>query len=235
MPFRARTIADGEDQFLTSGFYIDNIPTPTIMIPFVYKIDSNGDIVHSQVGTYNGFVQGLNTRVLEDFGGNGYFLFDQLGGGKSMIMHLDSNLNLNPTKSLEMPNNTYNTNDVVKIGSDKIFYVSKGMDVGQFYAVCCLDTANTLHYYKEIGHPQHRNYFLDGLSLHDNSLFIASSYFSDPTNLYYPQDTNRIKLIKMDTSLNIQWEKELGWDAYFIEVTVHATNDGGVPGLSLCL
>lgn len=224
MPLFVRSIVDSEGQFIANGFYADS--NFAKIFPFVYKFNSTGDITHSQIGKYNGFVQGLNRVILEDFGNNGYYLFDQLGGGKSMILHLDSNLNLNSSKSLEMPNNTQDVHDVVKIGSDKIFYVSKGMKTGQFYAVC-LDTANTLHCYKEIGHPHLRNYFLDGLSLHNNSLFIASSPVFDITNLYFPQDTNRIKLIKMDTSLNIHWEKEIGWDAYFIRVAVHATKDGG--------
>ena len=216
-----RTIIDNDGHYLQSGYYFFGYP-----IPFLNKINNNGEIVNSRFGTYNGFFQGMNRRILEDFAGDGYFLFDQLDAGNSMIMHLDSNLNLDSSKSLEMPNITQDTHDAVKIGSDKIFYVSKGVDVGQFYAVC-IDTANTLHYYKEIGHPQHRNYFLDGLSLHNNSLFIASNSLPDLSNLYFPKDTNRIKLIKMDTSLNIQWEKELGWDAYFTMSTVHATNDGG--------
>lgn len=223
MPLFERTIVNSEGQFIANGWYVDSNFTVT---PFVYKFNSSGDITRSQIGEYNGFVQGLNRVILEDFGDNGYYLFDQLGGGKSMILHLDSNLNLNPSKSLEMPNNTQDVHDVVKIGSDKIFYVSKGMKVGQFYAVC-IDTANTLHYYKEIGHPHLRNYFLDGLSLHNNSLFIASSPVFDIFNLNFPQDTNRIKIIKMDTLLNIHWEKEIGWDAYFIRVAVHATKDGG--------
>lgn len=77
------------------------------------------------------------------------------------------------------------------------------------------------------GNPQVHNRIVNGLSIAGNNLFIASSYFHDIYNPLYPDDTNSIKVIKMDTSFNTLWDVNIGWEAHFIDPAVQATRDGG--------
>lgn len=195
---------------------------------FVLKTHKDYSLDTAKVGMYNDFIGGTNYSIMQDFNNKGYYLSFQTktGGGGYRILHLNKNLGL-ISDTLKMVNETYGINHAEKLGQDKILYTSDGKEEKQYYVVC-IDTLNAVHFYREYGNNNiHDLPLKEALSIKNNSIFVTSFSIPNIYVQYFPSDTNRIFVQKMDTSFNVQWERKLGWGAYHIQYGIEATNDGG--------
>lgn len=69
--------------------------------------------------------------------------------------------------------------------------------------------------------------FSQCLSKFENTIFLGATSNYDHLEPYYSQFDSWFHLIKLDTTLNVLWEKWYGGDAYYFLNSVLATTDGG--------
>lgn len=214
-----------------NGSYVHcgNVVTPNYTVSsFVLKTHKDYSLDTAKFGLYENFIGGGNYTIMQDFNNKGYYLSSQhkTGGMGYRILHLNKNLGL-ISDTLKMVNDTWRIFHAEKLGNDKIIYTSDGKEAKQYYVVC-IDTLNAVHFYREYGNNNiHDLPLKEALSVKNNSIFVTSVSIPNIYDQYFPSDTNRIFVQKMDTSFNVQWERELGWGAHHIQYGIEATNDGG--------
>ena len=222
------TIVDNRGNYVSSGFLFDPYQNFS-PVSFVYQISKNGDMKRHKLGPYTGYNSNLSDQIIiEHFDKQGYYLFDQVNDDGSHIVYLDSNLNIVPSRSIEKYDMQYHTNKsyrATKISSHELLYIDAIYNKN--YNIIVVDTANQFNYVKEFGESNYYDRPLNGLSKYDNNLFISGTYFPSLTIADFSNDTNGIRIIKMDTAFNVHWEREIDRNAWFLYSAVYATKDGG--------
>ncbi len=83
----------------------------------------------------------------------------------------------------------------------------------------------------EFGNGDSTNYpaLYDAMSILNNNLYYTGSIYSPMSlPLFGATTPSNLLLIKMDTNLNIIWQKLIGGDAYYTAMNVIATSDNGI-------
>jgi len=71
--------------------------------------------------------------------------------------------------------------------------------------------------------------FYDALCMQNGYLYFAGSvYYNSAIPPYGDNHPSNLYIAKVDTSLNIIWEKLIGGDAYYTAMNVIGTSDGGI-------
>ncbi|MCF8328557.1 MAG: T9SS type A sorting domain-containing protein, partial [Bacteroidales bacterium] len=205
---------------------------------FIFKTDKSGNILHQQMGNYPNFTGWLNYNLLENFEGNGYLLFSQYQVGKFVPLALNINPDLSVKSSghIKLPDSLQFGNlttsmwdyyDVTKFNDKIVFIARAGLDPEDFYLTKIDTNGNILEMVLDEG--EHEYYLHGGINTLDykNDHIYVSYQDSGRSGVDFPSYTNKIIVRKADTSLNILWEKRLGWDAYYWHSDIYAIDDGG--------
>jgi hypothetical protein len=218
----ARFDSQGNALFHGMGY-----PTTTNSLqPCIVKIDPHGNILHESIGPFTGFDYGFNVALMEDFHSRGYYLADQQLSGGQYILLLDTSLNL-LLDTIRLPSELYMVSQLQKFDTDQILIKSRGKNYGMYY-LTYIDTLGNLEFQKELGKTGKYNMFnTKTMDVTPSAMFVASSYLDDILDVYFPDSTNSISVIKLDTAFNTVWSIEIGWDAHFLVKAILATPDGG--------
>jgi hypothetical protein len=94
-----------------------------------------------------------------------------------------------------------------------------------------MDTTGQVYFHQEYGDPNMID-ISDEVAISNDAIFIQGHVVNEPSNPLFPAGDNKIFIEKRDTSFNLLWNKEIGWDAYFFVRGVKGTDDGGCIILS---
>jgi len=201
---------------------------------FINKIDKNGDLINSSFITPDSNRMFINIMIDSD----AYYLFSFRMGGifPRLLYKYDTLLNLTDTYIIP-PNVTqyyspikFNTNEYFTSGttmSNEVLTPSY-----QKFAIIKSTIEGVLLDSLEFGVLNYTNYpaFYDALCMQNGNLFFAGSVYNNKWTIppYGEDEPSNLYIAKIDTSLNIIWEKLIGGDAYYSAMNVIATSDGGI-------
>ncbi len=221
----ARVKRDSEGNILCFGLVSDSINHHNA---FIYKLSENGDSLRFKVFTSHHAFGVFD--VLEKPGNQGYIYvvngFGQGGG----LLDLDTLFEIQ--NQHPVPSGIFNFTDLRWINPNTFFLTGEkeNMSTGKKnIGVQVLDTNYAVIHVKFLGESDTTHYFpgirknLDFVDLHTTYVGGTSNFEPWPFAIvdcwYY--------LTRLDTTLNIQWEKFYGGDANYTLYGITATRDEG--------
>jgi len=200
---------------------------------FSYKINFSYDTLMSKVYPEEG--TNLAFDIIPTLNGDNFKVFtrgyNQQTNAMGQIIRLDKLLNM--VEYTAIPENVFSFNDAMYI--DESHYLLSGKaDIfdngrsGSKLALMLMDTADVLHDIRFLGAPDTINY----------PGFYSNLDFSNPDNIFYAGIKNLafgyfipasswIFLNKLNSKLEVEWQKFYGGDANYNVWNLIATQDGG--------
>jgi len=222
---------DINENIITAGYYY------TIngrFGSFINKINKNGDLINSSLIPPDSNRFFLNIMIDPD----SYYVFSHIFSGMKprLIFKYDTLLNLLDTYVI--PPNALNYYSPIKYGNNEYFTsgftYSNEILVPSYKKFAIIKSTIEGVLLDSLGFGVHNltNYpaFYDALCMQNGNLFFAGSVYNNKWTIppYGEDEPSNLYIAKIDTSLNIIWEKLIGGDAYYSAMNVIATSDGGI-------
>lgn len=216
---------DLNGNIITAGYYISNKVTNARFGSFINKINKNGDLIYSSFVPPDSNRMFVNIMIDND----ACYIFSYSFSGiyPRLIYKYDTLMNLVETYSI--PNYIYNYYSPVKFKNNE--YFTSGFTFTDEFAIIKSTFEGLLLDSLEFGVHNKINYpaFYGALSMQNVYLFFAGSVYNGITLPPYGEnEPSNLFIAKIDTNLNIIWEKLIGGDAYYSAMNVIATTDGGI-------
>ncbi len=198
---------------------------------FINKLNKNGNLLNSSIVTADSNKRFTNIMIDSSF----YYAFGYTWSNilPRLIYKYDSSLNLIDTYVI--PNKAQQYYSPIKISSHKYFtsgYIhSSTYPSTKKFAIIKSTIDGILIDSLEFGKADSTNIpaFYDALCIQNGYLYFAGSIYKSNTIPPYGENIpSYLYISKIDTSLNIIWEKLIGGDAYYTAMNVIATLDGGI-------
>ena len=221
----ARIKRDSDGNILCFGSVSDS---PNLFHAFIYKLSGNGDSLRFKVFTINHAFGQFD--LLEKPGNQGYIYvvngFGQGGG----LLDLDTLFEIQ--NQHPVPSGIYNFTDLRWTSPKTFFLTGEKYNVSTGYnniGVQILDTEYTVAHVQFLGRNDTTDYF-PGLRKNLDFVDLNTIYIGGTSN-FVPWPFAEIDcwyyLTRVDTTLNIQWEKFYGGDANYTLYGILATRDEG--------
>jgi len=195
---------------------------------FIYKLSHNGDSLASSIVPVD--TTRLFTNLMID--SNSYFAFSYIFSANTprLVYKYDSNITL--VDKYNIPNKAQQFYSPIDNGDGTYFTSGYSHPTYRHFSIIKSTINGSLLNFKLFGIVDSTNYpaFYDALCLQNNYLYFAGSvyYNQNPIPPYGENHPSNLYLAKLDTGLNIIWEKLIGGDAYYTAMNVIGTSDGGV-------
>jgi hypothetical protein len=221
---------DSKGNIITAGYY------STLnghFGSFINKINKEGNLINSSYIPFDSNRIFLNLMI----DSNAYYVFSYIFSGikPRLIYKYDTLLNLIDTYII--PANAMNFYSPIKFGNNE--YFTSGytypdpivIHLYQKFAIIKSTIEGVLLDSLQFGVVDSTNYpaFYDALCMQNGYLYFAGSVHSNKTIPPYGENhPSNLYIAKVDTGLNIVWEKLIGGDAYYTAMNVIGTSDGGI-------
>ncbi len=223
--FNARIKRDYEGNILCFGLVTDSVDHPNA---FVYKLSENGDSLRFKVFTsHHAFGQ---FDLLEKSGNQGYIYVICGFGAGGDILDLDTLFEIQ--NQHPVPNDILNFTDLGWISPNTFFQTGEKVNLStgkRKIGVQVLDTNYAVIHVKFLGENDTTNYW-PGLRRNLDFIDLNTTYIGGTSN-FAPWPFATVNcwyyLTRVDTTLNIQWEKFYGGDANYTLYGILATRDEG--------
>ena len=220
---------DYSGNIITIGYYINS---NNHFGSFINKISKNGDFLYSSTVPVDSNRWFINLMMDSDY----YYVFGYRWSNNvpRLLYKYDTTLNLIDNYLISskaqqyyspiiISNNSYFTSGYISSStypSTRKFSIIKSTIEG-----ILLDSI-------EYGIGDSTNFpaFYDALCMQNGYLYFAGSVYNSDNTLppYGENHPSNLYIAKVDTNLNIVWEKLIGGDAYYSALNVIGTSDGGI-------
>lgn len=220
---------DYQGNIVTAGYYINS---SNHFGSFISKFSKDGDFFHSSIVPVDSNRWFTNLMVDSSF----YYAFGYIWSTNlpRLLYKFDTLLSLVdvyniPPEAQKYYSPIYNHNKESYFTSG--FVNSSTIPVTRKYAIVESTIDGMLINNIEFGFKDSTNIpaFYDALCYQNGHLYYAGSVYGKNTLPPYGDNSpSNIYIAKLDTGLNIAWEKVVGGDAYYTAMNIIATSDGGV-------
>ena len=220
---------DYSGNIITTGYYFNST---NHFGSFINKISKNGDSLHFSTIPADSNRLFINQMMDSNY----YYVFGFRWSNNipRLLYKYDTALNIVDTYLISSKAQQYYS--PIKISNNRYFtsgYITSGTypNITRKFAIIKSTIEGVLIDSLEFGVVDSTNFpaFYDALCMQNGYLYFAGSVYG--YNTLPPYGENRpsnLYIAKLDTSLNIQWEKLIGGDAYYTAMSVIGTSDGGV-------
>ena len=222
---------DSKGNIITSGYY--NTLNGHFG-SFINKINKNGTLLNSSFISLDSNRIFLNLMI----DSNAYYVFSYIFSGVKprLLYKYDTLLNLIGT--FIIPPNAMNFYSPIKFTNNE--YFTSGFTYPnpvvippyKKFAIIKSTIEGVLLDSLQFGVVDSTNYpaFYDALCMQNGYLYFAGSVYNSDNTLppYGENHPSNLYIAKVDTNLNIVWEKLIGGDAYYSALNVIGTSDGGI-------
>lgn len=228
------SIIDSDTNIVITGYIssYDEKNNPIINNdPFFYKLSIEGDSINTSFFDYNSPFK-FSFDIIENTNNSKYYAFTShltnISLGQKVI--LDKDFNIIQIDSI--PFGVYDFYSPIYISDSTILVCGKGGPT--------LSSNNNLNileineqteiveycYFGKIDTVDYPAYFSSTNNL-DNEIFIGGTSNLDLSNPFFSSQQSWYYLVKLNSALNVEWQKWYGGDSYYHLYSILATNDGG--------
>ncbi len=223
---------DSNGNIITAGYYYNSLNGH--FGSFINKINKNGTLLNSS------FISLDSNRIFLNLmlDSSAYYVFSYIFSGVKprLLYKYDTLLNLIGT--FIIPPNAMNFYSPIKFTDNE--YFTSGFTYPnpvvippyKKFAIIKSTIEGMLLDSLQFGVVDSTNYpaFYDALCMQNGYLYFAGSVYNSDNTLppYGENHPSNLYIAKVDTNLNIVWEKLIGGDAYYSALNVISTSDGGI-------
>jgi hypothetical protein len=228
------SIIDSDNNLAITGYtsFFDTLSNVYNSDLYFYKTNTDGDSINSNFfNTSNIFDMSFDIiEKSDDDGYNAYVTsFTTIFGSQGQILELNNNLDSIGIDSIPLRIYDYYSptelNDTTIILCGKRLSSSYGRDLNIATINSDANLINFAHFGKAdtVDWPA----FSNGISKFVNNIFVAGTSNLEVSNPFFNTLPSWFYLINLNSSLNIEWQKWYGGDAYYNLYSICATQDGG--------
>jgi len=213
---------DLNENIITAGYYFS---TNGRLGSFINKVTKNGDLINSSFITPDSNRMFINIMIDSD----AYYIFSHRHSSiKPRLLYKYDTL-LNFAGTYVIPRNVTQYYSPIKSNNDE--YFTSGYTFEDEFSIIKSTIEGVLLDSLIFGPQNFIVYpaFYDALCMQNGNLyFVGNAYNGQTYPPYGENQPSKLYIAKIDTSLNIIWEKLIGGDAYYSAMNVIATSDGGI-------
>jgi len=228
------SIIDSDSNLAITGYtsFFDTLSNVYNSDLYFYKTNIDGDSINSNFFNTSNIID-MSFDIVEKSDDDGYDAyvsgFTNMFGSHGQILELNNNLDSIGIDSI--PLRIYDYYSPTELNDTTIILCGKRLSsiYGRDLNIATINPDANFINFAHLGKVDTVDWpaFSNGISKFENNLFVAGTSNLEVSNPFFSTLPSWFYLIKLNSSLDIEWQKWYGGDTYYNLYSIYATQDGG--------